>query len=425
MATNYHIRNFYVVDCKIGKLDLSKEIVGVNISCLLKNRFPIITLTFNLVQQILIDNDIFGKDLISLSIKLFKYNTNVAERYDLELIQLNADNLTIDNMSSMLLKDNNQINTRRNYTITCAPTLAFANMHKYVNYIFQEKTRCKPLDALKVICDAFEIKNKIDQNDFNGYYIPRTYLVDCIPFYSALGQMDLDFTGGFYKSPYISFHNFQEFYIQSSKYELNRSTPLTIYQAPGYGDIDKIYNLAQSRPKEIFYSVTPIKTLYDEPAMFAQLGGTITHTVKPMDTLYRSETLEMENIIEKYDVRTTQNAKWENSNKVLKNIKTYTDKYIGSSYNNIQISKRVIKQLAMHSALMINMQGMIEFENLLDVGKCINFKTSNIQYLKYEGKYLITGTNVTLQRQTSQEFLANANVVIARSNVTESTTTQN
>lgn len=406
----------YDVQVKIKDLDYTNDMISVVIGSSLSTAYQVVNLSMSIDPNDVIVEDLFGGEAIKLSITLLGEQEYPGPRIDMELMYISSNfQLTQkDEMSTMSQKDRTTLNVltvvRNAYTI----------MNSLVNKVFIGTNLASIISSLASDVGA---NLEYDTNNRNTQAISQV----CIPpttLYKVIkehirnapdvfdGYLDQRF-GLFDGVPGVFCQFDSTIYIKNLTAKLKKAQTFTIYELSNMKDkkeMDRIID--ESITGKVFYTYDRINTDYSGNAKFAKLATSLKHLVRPNDTITATINQNLENIATSYSLH--YQAKSIASKLYIDSATNRTRYYNEDTGFNVSptiFNSRFARTIADLSTISINIERNLPVLNLIDVGECVKFKPKTLEYIDFEGKYILWSSSIIFKRPSDWETTATINLI--------------
>lgn len=404
--TVYTPNQLYEIKISIKDLDYTNDVTEVTLTSSLATAYQVIELTFILDPNDVIIEDIFGGEPIKMMITLLREQTYPGPSVDIELMYLSSDfQLTAkDEMSRQTQKD------RTYFTIKTVARNPFKSMATLVNDVFIGTNLNSVISSL-----ASDVGTTViyDTNGQNTAAIDQV-CVPPMPFYKIIkeyngadadifdGYLDQRF-GLFSGTPGVFCQYDNKVYIKNLTAKLQKDQTFTVYQlSAGVGDkrsklTENIYDEAGTTGK-VFYTYSPIETSYAGNARFATMGTNIKHVVKPKDTITTTIDQTIQDVAQTYSLLYSQ----KNKNLFIDTAAQRTRYFIEDTGNDKEttiFNSRMGRMLSDLSSVTLELERNLPVLNLINIGECVKFKPTTIEYQDFEGKYILWSSIVRFIKQ--------------------------
>jgi len=397
----YTANKLYELKVNIKGLDYTNDTIGVVFTSSLSTAYQIVEMTFLLDPNDIIIEDIFGGEPIKLQITLYRESNFPGPSVDIELLYLSSefDLIEKDQMSQDKIKD------RTYFTITTLARKAYQTMSTLVNDVYIGQTLPQIISSL-----ASTVGTSIAY-DTNGQ---NTEVIDqvCIPpvtLYKAIKENDrssndifdgyLDQRFGLFNGVAGVFCQFDnKVYIKNLTKKLQMDQAFTVYQlSSGVSSkqTEKIYDA--SLDGNVFYTYDMITSTYSGNAKFGDLASTTNHIVRPSKTITATISQDLNIVAQNSSLLYSQKNKNLFIDPVVNRTKYYNED-TGYDESEIPFNSMMGRSLANMSLISLNLERNLPVLNLIDVGECVKFKPFTIEYVDFEGKYILWGSQINFQK---------------------------
>ena len=415
---SYVPNKLYEIKVKIKDLDYTNDTVAVDFSSSLSTAYQVVDITFLLDPNDVIIEEIFGGEPIKLSITLYREQNYPGPKIDVELMYLTSS-FQLTEKSEM---SKTQIKDRTYFNVTTIVRKAFQTMSTLVNNVFVGTTLSKIVTSL-----ASSVGTKITY-DTNGQNtmeidqvcIPPTTLYKVIKEYDRAsgdvfdGYLDQRF-GLFSGTPGVFCQYDNKVYIKNLTAKLTKDQTFTVYQLAGGMSsklTDKIYT--DSLEGNVFYTYSMITSEYSGNAKFADLASTINHIVKPKDTLASLVEQDLKAVAASYSLLSSQRNRNLYIDTASNRMKFYNED-TGYEKDPTLFNSRFGRSLSDLSTIILIIERNLPVLNLINVGECVKFKPSTIEYQDFEGKYILWSSLIKFVK-TGPNWASTCKINLIRTN---------
>jgi hypothetical protein len=390
----YTPNQLYVIKVIIKDLDYTNDIIDVTFTSSLSTAYQVIDITFSLDPTDIIVEDIFGGEPIKLTITLTREQGFPGPSLEVDLMYLtsNFEAASKEPLTSVAQK------VRTPLRITTIARHPFKTMSSLVNDVFIGSNLNSIISSL-----ANDVGTTInyDTNGQNKNVIDQV----CIPpmsFYKIIkeynkndpdifdGYLDQRF-GLFSGTPGVFCQYDNKVYIKNLTSKISMDQAFTVYQlaldASKNKLSDKIYEDSDNLGT-VFYTYDGIQTSYSGNARFADVGTYINQVVRPKDTITSTLSFNLDTIASQSSLFYSQKNKSLYIDEMTKRSKYYIED-TGFNTDSTQFLSRYGRSVSDLSSLSINLERNLPILNLINVGECVKFKPSTIEYQDFEGKYIL------------------------------------
>lgn len=393
----------YVIKVMIKDLDYTNDTIDVVLTSSLSTAYQVIDITFNLDPNDVILEDIFGGEPIKMTITLNREQEYPGPSVDLELMYLTSDFLLTskDELSRQTQKD------RTPFKVTTICRKPFKTMASLVNDVFIGQNLNSIVSSL---ASSVGTSVTYDTNGQNTNTIDQV-VVPPMPFYKAIkeynkadpdmfdGYLDQRF-GLFSGTPGIFCQFDNKVYIKNLTAKIGMDQTFTVYQLSAGADdkiTQKIYDDADNTGK-VFYTYDIVQNSYAGTARFADVGSSINQIVRPKDSLTLTLPIELSTVAEKYSLFYSQKQKSLFIDESSKRTRYYNED-TGYDKDYTQFYSRFGRSVSDMSSISLNLERNLPILNLINVGECVKFKPTTIEYQDFEGKYILWSSILHFTKQ--------------------------
>ncbi len=398
----------YDFQLTVNGIDYSNELENVRITSTLSSAWPIISLKLFIDPKKILQDNLHGQDDITLKIRLVGYDEHEIEKTIFKLICLKPDS----HVSPTIQMENESQYNRTPMTLLTVPKDSYHTMTANVNSIFGGLDQPMSLkDATQTILTQTGSSAKLVY-DSNGENTDKISQVCIYPttVYNTLLYLDETF-GSHSGCPAIYCRYNNELHIINLSDRIKKAPVMVIT----YMSSDKKENMdiiKKSNDGTYYYSYSPVKSQQKTNTVFAKLGKTIKHVIKPKDKLYDVLQHDVESICKDYGAVSGSSQIF--SNNSIDREKYYSDD-TGYENSDTFIKSKIAKQVFALSSITLEMEQSLIIKNLLNVGECVKFKTDTVEYMDLSGNYILYFTDIKWNRN-GKEWTTICKVKLVRTN---------
>jgi hypothetical protein len=391
----------YEISCKVGKFDLTNDLIQINIITSVEIPYRTFILDFFLDPDDMILEKIYGQEPIQMKIKVFGAQESIPQ----EIIQTNL--MALGSKHDLLMKDSEpQIpdKIRASIRIRAVPIESYRAMTSYVNGIYFNSTLREVVTDLASKCGAQLLMDDLKEN-ITAY---DQILVPPSPFYKALKYLDRTFgffngLAGIYgfstkvqrtSNSGISADIKSRIYITNMS-ESKKFSNFTITQlSTDNPNQDKLVNVFDGKT---FYTHAPVETEYVGNTIFSMYGSKMKHIVKPRDSLYNTIEINTKDFANEFGITTKKNQIFYSEKGQGLRTSVFKDH---SGYDDVETHIRSIhsKYFAQMSVLKVRLQKWLILENLINVGQGVIFRSNIRDVRDLTGNYVLKFSHVQFTR---------------------------
>lgn len=405
----------YDIEIKIKDLDYTNDLRSLKIISSLASPYPVFEFTLVVDPDDVVLEGLFGEDIIKLTLMSVGRDEALQEELDMKLMLLDTDQPLGGGKQLELNEQKNR--TKLTFMAVCVDS--FKTITSNVNEVFLNNNIKGVIQQL--VSDYTNAELKMDSEGANQENIPQlvippTTLYRVIKEKGHRTYMDgyLDNQFGLFDgipAVYCTYDNILK--IMNLTKRMKKSQDITIYQLSEDGDHKKIYD--KSIEGESYYTYTEIKNTYSGNSKFSSLSKNIRHIVKPSDKLYHIIEQDLNDVVANYG--TIDKNKKVQFNKDLSNRTRYNISNSGHEESEIFANSDVASLIGNMSSIEIGVERMLYIEPLLNVGSVVKFDPEKINYIDYEGKYILYSTLVNFSRE-GPDWSPTCNIKLVRTNKT-------
>lgn len=394
-------------------IPLTSSFVTFRIVNTTNSSWPIYYLLFHVDNQVIIENDIYGSEMITVKIW---YTTEKGEKKgdpiifdliylesNLDLPDKNEDNGTIDSLKEL----------RRRYVgIQCLSKQATLVMTQFVNKLYEEETALRPIDVVYDLLDSRKIEYRIFENGVNEETIQQL-IIPPMTIKNAVDYINEKF--GIYEGPVFRYVNYSgQFLLWDLKqqYELYKDSGFYMqHKLPVYtknkGLFNSVNKMVASAPDQ-FLTYDNFETLHFGNAVMTRYGYQNIFITHPHEDIFHMLETNTDDIITRFGI-------WHDNDKLkymqdLQNRKLYFHDMkgfeTGSGYSGIyddHIITNTIADAFKEAALIrFTMYRNVKIPLAQKVGEVVYFKPYSFHEFwpgaNYSGAYLVRDSDVVFSK---------------------------
>lgn len=385
-SRNYELR------CKVGKVDLTNDLVQMNILSSVEIPYKTYVLDFFLDPDDMILEKIYGQTPINIGIKVYGTSENIPH----ELIQVNL--MALGSKYDLLMKDTQpQIpdKIRSAIRIRAISIEGYSVMTSFVNGVYLES------NLRTIVTDLVsQAGGKLTYDSQGENTTPYDQIVvPPSPLYKTLQYLDRTFgffngLAGIYSSSTqvqrksnsaVVANITPQVFIRNMTHAKNRSNIVITQLSTNNSKQEELLNIFDGKT---FYTYNPVETEYTGNTIFSMYGTTMKHVVKPKDELFRTIELNTNDFANEYGITTKKDQIFFSEKGQSKRTSFFKDH---TGYNEVETHIRAIhsKYFAQMSLLKVHLEKWLLLEKLMDVGNPVKFN-SNIQDVRdLTGNYVM------------------------------------
>ena len=412
----YTPSRMYDLQVKIKNLDYTNDTISVVFDSSLGTAYQVVTLAISVDPNDVIVENLFGGEPIKLSITLHREQVFPGPRIDVELMYVSSNfSLTQKSeMSKLTQKD------RTTLTIVTVARKPFTIMNTLVNKVFIGTNLSSIIASLAsdVGATVNYDSNGQNKNTIEQVCIPPTTFYKIIKEHTRNdpdvfdGYLDQRF-GLFDGVPGVFCQYDGKVYIKNLTSKLKSAQTFTVYELAALKDKKEMERIMkETADGKTFYTYDAITTDYSGNAKFAKLATTLKHIVRPKNTLTSTIPQDLKTLAKDHSLLyQTQQATPDFFIDSAINRTRYYNQDTGHDLNGTIFTSRFSRSVSDLSTVSLNLERNLPVLNLIDVGECVKFKPKTVEYIDFEGKYILWSTSILFTRSGNWETTATINLV--------------
>ena len=393
----------YDIQLRIKDQDYSADIFQVRIASSIFTAYQIVSMSIFLDPEDIILKNMFGKDPLTLEIRLLGQSGFQSDNIVLELMYISSDiqvpmQVSGKNASMGTMKE------RVTYSILCVARKPFKTMTSFVNDVYVNNTvqeiiqdLCSKVGATLIMDNENVNEDKIDQ-----VLIPPTTLYKTIQY--------LDTTFGIYNG-LSNFGGFCQYdnkvYLMNLTSRMKKAQTFTIYQLAASGHDNKIVDRVVDN--KTFYTYEPIVTDYAGNAKFAREAKQIVHVVKPTDQLFHNIEQNLDEISEEYGL--ISKSKDISFDPQLDSRKSYRIFDTGYEKSETFAISKLAKKVGALSNIKVKIEKNLPVSRLINVGEPVKLVCRDMNTMDLSGMYILKSSDITFLRKGAWQAVADIDIM--------------
>ena len=413
MASNSPLLSYWHPDVsydftlRIGKSDLSMDLVGVEIRSAVTIPYQHVFLDIFMDPRDILSEQLFGQESLKLTIRLLgKDGHPFGDPVDFELMY-------VDTVGTFAPAQQSYLTDQWERSIVTLKTVCskpYQTMSHIVNAIYNNSTPDVIISDLLKQTNPKEIiydPNGRSTLGIDQFLIPPTTIYNVVNY--------LDKTYGVFNGPlgfHCTFDN--KVKIQNLAKKVNSAQAFTLYLLATDQDHEKFFGADES---SFFYTQSAVISSYKGNLIFSVEAPTRRYIVKPRNTLYQTIDINLESfskqygIIEKNNPKIYYNKETLNSNKRI----AYAPQQTGYDNDQTFINSNLSKMFADMSVVVAEITGNLPILNLMEVGEHVKIISQVDDHLKLGGAYILKGSDIRFGKRNTWDGLAT--VYLSRTNI--------
>tara|TARA_Y100000310_G_C20680649_1_gene815744 strand:- start:1323 stop:2651 length:1329 start_codon:yes stop_codon:yes gene_type:complete len=416
-----------------SKLYLNERIIKVSIINSMASIWPLIILDLKIDNNYIIDEDLFGKKSLLLTIKTEILNipghAASKEQIEFELLYMYS-NL---NLTSKVADPTGKETSQQDYqylSLTTIPVPSIKTMTTSINTIFEEEIVQDPLELIIKALEEVKIKTeKIKALKKNAFKYDQ-FIVPPM----SVNQM-VDYVNekcGIYQGSMFKYCDYEgNLLLWNLNEEIKKNGNIIIEQPRHDYDIFEFNKLKEKTADgKHFVTLETVGSATNSNVNILDNGYEHIFMTDPERELFFNLEKTSDDISKMQEKQSDLGI-----HKVLKEIKTYHSTLKGYRYqtefledddNNSFATTKVSSNIKSNDSLeikfgrltsTINSDDTIELQllKLLEVGKCAEYVPNSMPYLdRYQGKYILESSTIILNRIDSEQWNPTASLILTR-----------
>lgn len=394
----------YEFELKIGKIDLTPDLISVKIFTTLDNPYQTITLDLFLDSADIILEEIYGQKPLKLKIKLFGTSDYLPqEQIDMELMYLSSK-MPVE--TSTPVQSNETSKNRDPISIVCVARNAYTTMNTVVNSVYQAKSMASIIGD--IVSGQVEAELKIDSQGINKSDIDQV-VIPASTLYQNL--LYLNRTFGIYSGMvgiYCDYNNVV--HIKNLTDRMKKNEKFIVYQLPLGQDNSKVIDECTDGKR--FYTTKNLNTTYKGNSAFAFMAPTLKHVVKPKDRLYHTITTDLEEFSKEYGLISKGNKMFFDSEAIPKTKRVSIHKdHTGYELDETFIQAKYSRRVSSITEMSVQLERSIRITNLMEVGETIKLDTRIDVSRDFTGTYILKSSMLNFLRGKDWEATGMLNLM--------------
>jgi len=405
LGSAWHPGITYDFILKIGDEDRSTDLTKVEIRSTVSAPYQHIFLDVLMDAHDLLLYDMFGQQLIKLSIILKGKVPEDLEQVNFELMYIDTDTEYRTGQAS----DQGDQFERTKVRLKTVCVDAYRTMSTMINKIYFNKT---PYDIITDLASIVGAEIEYDTAGRSSLAIDQL-LIPPTTFYNVVNYLDR--TYGVFNGP-MAFHTTYDnkIKLQNLNSKPNMAQAITLHLLATDMNMEPI---TTSMDPKVFYTTSPVVSSYKGNAVFSVEAPIIKYIVKPRNVLSNTINVELESfaytygIIEKNNPRIYYNSSAINSSKRIGYEKDQT----GYDNDRTFIVANLSQNIADMATTIATVSGNLPTLNLMVVGDHVKIISHSADHIKLGGSYILKGSDIQFVKATTWESMAR--LYMTRTNV--------
>lgn len=411
--------NFFV-ELKVGDKKIDNKLINqIRLTNSINSIYPIVVFSIKIEAGTIIAQDMFGQELITLTVTLMGEDQQPSESNTFPLIYL-ASSLQL---SPKDMKGSQKDQSFDRIEFTCIVFPCYKLVSTGVNKSYEEPAGLTPLDCITQTLISGGVSAdfiKADDRNKNPAIINQIL----IPPMSVIRFIDyLHQTYGLFKGPFFRYCNWDAktnkpvLVMKDLSKSIQDNPTIIIHQLPVGGEGGEREAVINTCIDNInFYIDSPITTNNYTNSNLISFRYNKVQIVHPEDTLFFNQPFTMDGIVSQYS---TSEKKQLNYLPDLKGIETkYCTDLKGfayeGTYSDAHITSRMADQIKNTFQVAVNIKHNLQIMNLVQVGATAQLNPKVQDYMKYGGKYILKSSDITWTK-TGEQWECSCDLMMFRS----------
>lgn len=384
----------YDIQLKIKNLDYTNDLRSVRIVSALNVAYQIVTIELSIDPNDLTLEDIMGKETFNLSVKLIGREMEKSPEEDIKLelqyVTHESNAQPKEQLSEGKTKDRSVVKI----ITVCRKPFKIMTSKVEASKVYVQKT---PKQIISELVSKAGGELLYDSDDENTDPIDQVVLPPQTLYYT-IGYLD-DYFGLFKGSSNRGFCQYNnKVYVQNLTRKMSKSQTFTVYQLatnnPGNEEIIKKCSDGKN-----FYTYGALENQYSGSSKIAALGKKIHYIVHPKDSLSKTITLDVKEIITKYGLIAKEGEVKLDLN--LSGRERYIVSHSGNDSSNVFAIANLAREIADLSIVQIALEKDLPVMNLLKVGETVKIKCGSLEYVPLGNKYILKSSDINFSRDAA------------------------
>jgi len=392
----------YEFELKIGKVDLTPDLVSVTILTSIDIPYQTFILQITIDPNDVVMEEIYGQTPLKLTSRLYSTSQAVVqEQIDFELMYLSSD----IPMGVSVPKPEEIQKDRYLFQIVCVARQAYTTMNWVVASVHIGKTLQESVQAM---VDTSEAKLKYDSQGANKEVIDQI-LIPTSTMYKNLQYLNRTF--GFYDGMAAMFCSHDNIvHVKNLTAKMTTSNKFVLYQLPLNQDNSKIIDKCNDGIN--FYTTDAIQTSYQASGAFAYMAPKLKFIVKPKDRLFHAIDIELEQFSKDYGlISKGDKIFYDNKAMSTKSRVSIHKDHTGYELNENFIRAKYSRRVSTFSELTVQVANMMKILNLMDVGEAVKLNTQITPTRDLTDMYMLRASEITFLREKDWESMAKLHLI--------------
>ena len=422
----------YDIQFFIGDEDFSGALNRVEITASIDHIMNLVLIQFSAEPSTILQNQIFGKEEITLIITMTSIDTNGGKSEPIEKIETKLITLKTDfpvNPKDYKHQENLPAHEAsyqpRTITIICSPQTPFKYMYTPVNKIVENDSGKTPITIVSDLADEFlEGVTKTVETENSNNVPPTQLLIPPQPFASAIKYINRKYPLYNGSAPFIFFRiDDNSLCIWDLRSKLNTKNEYTVILLSGGIKEEEEIGTTPGVERDRYFTSNPIQTDYSGNLKYVRSAYNNTFISHPPDDLYELIDVNLDDVFKKNALTTKTSSIYINDD--LKKLTRYhpsvsLTESVADGKNtrtdDTPLRQYVSNQIKNPSKVLITVDGgNLPFIKLSRVGVRMEIESNQEEYANYKGFYIVSKAMLTWdKRSASPNFYCNVNLECIR-----------
>lgn len=404
------------------QLDLSNAVFRVDIVGNITTPYHNLKLSLRMDSKNWITDDLYGQDDLVLTVMRM-----TEDEKPTTVIAVALSIIKIEFPLSLKTEKDKQNPLEDSITLYCVLQMPFTLMNSTINKLFSDKKPMNPIEAVKELGKIFlpgepDLKLDISTKNQNEEKITQI-IIPPMTWMHSIRYLDQYF--GLYNGPMHHFLQFDiedqpmTYYMWDMSNRITEQPAYTLYILSRDGDHGDVMKEAGLKD-DVFYTTDVVRTTFMANTDVLLNGYDQVFTAKPIDKLYERIPFKMDEIYEKYTP--TDGEKDFKINPSSKFRTEYRSKNeTGYEKTKASFTSQLSRRLSIGSEIEFSLHRSMLLKNIIKVGVPILIKPRVLQYMDYQGKYIVSAIELMFSKEPEggqgEYWTSKINVKAFRANV--------
>jgi len=394
----------YEFELKIGKVDLTPDLVSVTILTSIDIPYQTFILQITMDPNDVILEKIYGQTPLKLTTRLYATSQAVIQdQIDFEIMYLSS-NIP---MGVSVPKPENIQKDRYLFKIVCVARQAYMTMNAVVNSVHIGETLKNIIGGMVYQASKTAILS-MDTQGANSEKIDQV-LVPTSTLYKCLQYLNRTF--GLYDGMAAIFCTYDNLVrVKNLTAKMTTSNKFVLYQLPLNQDNTEIINKCNDGVN--FYTTDPIQTSYQASAAMAYMAPKLKFIVKPKDRLFHTIDVDLEDFAKTYGLISKGDKIFYDNKALLPSYRVAIHKdHTGYELNENFIRAKYSRRVSTFTELTVQVANMMKILNLMEVGEAVKLNTQITPTRDFTDMYMLRASEISFLREKDWNSLAKLHLI--------------